>query len=95
MASEVHVGDKYIIEVGATYWSPTMGNKYFIKGFDSLVMTDRGLSKLKKYKEPPKEAPHTCEFCKYEKVDEYAMPCAVCDKNSIMPKDMFEVKCND
>lgn len=89
---EVRVGDKYIIEIGATYWSPNLGNKYFIKGFDSLVMTDIGLARLKKYEEPPKEVPHSCEFCKYEEADEYEMPCAICDKNGVAPKDMFEAK---
>lgn len=89
---EVRIGDKYIIEIGSTFYSPQMGNRYFIKGFDSLVMTDIGLSKLKKYKEPPKEVPHSCEFCKYEEADEYEMPCAICDKNGVAPKDMFEAK---
>lgn len=89
---EVRVGDKYIIEIGATYWSPNLGNKYFIKGFDSLVMTDIGLARLKKYEEPPKEVPHSCEFCKYEEAGEYEMPCAICDKNGVAPMDMFEAK---
>ena len=88
---EVHVGDKYIIEIGATYWSPNLGNKYFIKGFDSLVMTDIGLAKLKKYKEPPKEVPHSCEFCVYESINSDCYPCSRCDKND-EPRDMFEAK---
>ena len=89
---EIHVGDKYIIEIGATYWSPNLGNKYFIKGFDSLVMTDIGLAKLKKYKEPPKEVPHSCEFCKHSTKSWDEMPCMICNKNDFQPKDMFEAK---
>lgn len=89
---EIHVGDKFIIEVDEVEWHPTKGNRYYIKGFDSLMMTDYGIGKLRKYEEPPKEVPHSCEFCKYEKADEYEMPCAICDKNNPAPKDMFEAK---
>lgn len=88
---EVHVGDKFIIEVDEVEWHPTKGNRYYIKGFDSLMMTDYGIGKLKKYKEPPKEVPHSCQFCKYQdrRIDE--MPCVICDKNDVPVRDMFEV----
>lgn len=89
---EVRIGDKFIIEVGSTFYSPQMGNRYFIKGFNSLVFDDEGINRLKKYKEPPKEVPHSCEFCKYEDAGEYEMPCAICDKNCVALKDMFEAK---
>lgn len=85
-----HVGDKFVIEIGHSYWSPTTGNKYFIKGFDTLMFDDKGLDRLERHEEPPKNVPHACEFCRYKSRDEYEMPCAVCDKNDIAPKDMFE-----
>ena len=90
--NEVHVGDKFVIEVGEVEWHPTKGNRYWIKGFDSLVMTDYGIGKLKKYKEPPKELPHSCEFCKHSAKSWDEMPCMICDKNDFQPKDMFEAK---
>lgn len=91
MAKEARIGDKFIIEVDEIEWHPTKGNRYWIKGFDSLVMTDYGISKLKRYEEPPKEVPHSCQFCKYQdrRIDE--MPCVICDKNDVQPRDMFEV----
>lgn len=89
---EVRVGDRFIIEVGEVEWHPTKGNRYWIKGFNTLVFDDCGIRKLKKYEEPPKEVPHSCEFCKYEEAGEYEMPCAICDKNGVAPKDMFEAK---
>lgn len=90
---EVRIGDKYIIEIGSTFYSPQMGNRYFIKGFNSLVFDDIGLSRLKKYKEPPKSVPHSCEFCVYQDIDSECYPCSRCDKND-EPKDMFEAKLN-
>lgn len=84
------VGDKYIIEIGSHFYSPTGGNKYFIKGFDSLVMTDIGLSKLEKY-EGQKELPHTCEHCRYKSLGVEDYPCVICDKNRVEPRDMFQV----
>ena len=91
--NEVHVGDKFIIEVGEVEWHPTKGNRYWIKGFDSLVMTDYGLAKLKKYKEPPKEVPHTCENCKHRHCEREMPPCSMCDNNyDIETRDMFKPK---
>ena len=90
---EIHVGDKFIIEVDEVEWHPTKGNRYYIKGFDSLMMTDYGIGKLKKYKEPPKELPHSCEFCVYESINSDCYPCSRCDKND-EPRDMFEAKLN-
>ena len=89
MANKEHkVGDKYIIEIGSVFYSPLLGNKYFIKGFDSLVMTDIGLSKLERY-EKQKELPHTCEFCRYKSYGQEDYPCVICDKNSVTLRDMF------
>lgn len=88
---EVRVGDKFIIEVDEVEWHPTKGNRYYIKGFDSLMMTDYGIGKLKKYKEPPKEVPHSCEFCVYQGIDSDCYPCSRCDKND-EPRDMFEAQ---
>lgn len=89
---EVYCGDKFVITVNRTLWSPNDGNSFLIKEIPNLVLRDEDIDKLKKYKEPPKEMPHSCEFCKYENVDEYEMPCAICDKNGVAPKDMFEAK---
>lgn len=88
---EITVGDKFIVEVGHVYWSPDIGNRYFIKGFDTLVFDDKGLNRLEKYKEPPKDTPHSCEFCVYESVSVECYPCSRCDKND-EPKDMFQPK---
>lgn len=88
---EVYVGDKYIIEIGAVEWHPQRGNRYWIKGFDTLVFDDKGLKRLEKYKEPPKEVPHTCSNCVYEKIGENCYPCSRCDKNGD-PQDMFQPK---
>ena len=90
--NKVHNGDKFVIEVGSTYYSPTMGNRYFIKGFDSLVMTDIGISRLQKY-EDPKEVLHTCENCKHKYESRADYPCSVCENNyDINTVDMFEPK---
>lgn len=91
MASEANIGDKFVIEVDEIEWHPTKGNRYWIKGFNTLVFDDNGLKRLEKYKEPPKEVPHSCQFCKYQdrRIDE--MPCVICDKNDVQPRDMFEV----
>lgn len=86
----VRVGDKFIIEVGSTYYSPTMGNKYFIKGFNSLVFDDNGINKLERYKPA---VPHTCENCKYRHYEREMPPCSMCDNNyDIETRDMFEPK---
>ena len=83
------VGDKFIIEIGSLYWNPQMGNRYFIKGYDTLVFDDKGLNRLKKY-EPKKEVPHTCEHCVYKEVTKEVYPCAVCENNyDVEPRDMF------
>lgn len=89
---DYHVGDKFIIEVGHHYWCPNVGNRYFIKGFDTLVFDDKGLDRLTKYKAPPQDPPHSCEFCRYESVGIEEYPCILCDKNRINPKDMFRAK---
>lgn len=86
---EVRIGDKYIIEIGSTFYSPQMGNRYFIKGFNSLVFDDIGLARLKKYKEPPKEVPHVCDTCAYRFADFTSLPCSACDRNIIEPRDMW------
>lgn len=91
MNKDVHVGDKFIIEIDHVYWNPHLGNRYFAKGFNSLVFDDNGISKLKPYKEPSKEAPHTCHNCVYEKINEDCYPCSRCDKNGD-PQDMFQPK---
>lgn len=90
MASEIKPGDKFVIEIDEVEWHPTKGHRYYVKGFDSLMLTDYGIDKLKKYKEPPKETPHTCEFCKYQYCPMENMPCVMCDKNVFEPRDMFE-----
>lgn len=86
---EITVGDKFVIEVGHVYWSPDIGNRYFIKGYDTLVFDDKGLNRLEKYKEPPKEVPHSCEFCRYGYCGVQDYPCSICDKNHLEPTDMF------
>ena len=86
---EIMVGDKFVIEVGHVYWSPGIGNRYFIKGFDTLVFDDKGLKRLEKYKEPPKETPHTCTNCTYRYCGDEDYPCVVCDKNHVELRDMF------
>ena len=90
--NDIRTGDKFIIEIGAIDWSPQRGHRFWAKNFNTLCFDDNGIDKLKKYKEPPKEVPHSCEFCKYENTDEYEMPCAICDKNGVALKDMFEAK---
>lgn len=87
---EVRVGDKFVIEIEEVEWHPIKGNRYYVKGFDSMMLTDYGISKLKKYEEPPKERPHSCAWCKYEHNNEDEMPCMICDKNTFEPRDMFE-----
>ena len=92
MAIEASVGDKFVLKISGMYWSPNLGNRYFVEGWDNRVLTDEELLALEKYKEPPKEAPHSCQFCKYQdrRIDE--MPCVICDKNDVQPRDMFEAK---
>lgn len=91
MAIEASVGDKFVLKISAVYWSPNLGNRYFVEGWDNRVLTDEELLALEKYKEPPQEVPHSCQFCKYQdrRIDE--MPCVICDKNDVQPRDMFEV----
>lgn len=88
---EITVGDKFVIEIEHVYWSPDIGNRYFVKECPTLCFDDNGIDKLKKYKEPPKEAPHTCHNCVYEKINEDCYPCSRCDKNGD-PQDMFQPK---
>lgn len=83
-----YVGDKFVIEIGHSYWSPTVGNRYFIKGFNTLVFDDKGLDRLEKY-EKPKEPPHNCDHCVYKNVNRECFPCSVCDKSDIEPRDRF------
>lgn len=87
---EIMVGDKFVIEVGHVYWSPDVGNRYFIKGFNSLVFDDNGISRLEKYKEPPKTVPHTCTNCVYRYCADEDYPCVVCNKNHVEVRDMFK-----
>jgi len=89
--NDIRIGDKFIIEIGAIDWSPQRGHRFWAKGFNTLCFDDNGIDKLKKYKEPPKEAPHTCHNCVYEKIDEDCYPCSRCDKNGD-PQDMFQPK---
>lgn len=82
------VGDKFVIEIGHSYWSPTTGSRYFIKGFDTLVFDDKGLERLEKYKaykEP------RCRDCVYSDVDGSHYPCSICYRGD--PKEeMFSPK---
>ena len=81
-------GDKFIIEIGEGYWSPKLGNRYYIKGFDTLVFDDKGLDRLKRYQDP-KEVPHNCKFCKHKGADAEDYPCSMC-KNGVERRDLFE-----
>ena len=86
------VGDKFIIEIGSLYWNPQLGNRYFIKGYDTLVFDDKGLARLEKY-EDPKQVKHACINCFYMDRDTDEMPCVMCDKNKqFEPRDMFLAK---
>lgn len=89
MASEIKPGDKFVIEIEEVEWHPIKGHRYYVKGFDSLMLTDYGIAKLEKYKEPPKEVPHTCTYCMYRYCGDEEYPCVVCDKNHVEPRDMF------
>lgn len=88
---EAYCGDKYVLKISAVYWSPNLGNRYFVEGWDNRVLTDEEFLALEKYKEPPKELPHSCEFCKHGTKRWDDMPCMICDKNDFQPRDMFEV----
>ena len=88
---EAYCGDKYVLKISAVYWSPNLGNRYFVEGWDNRVLTDEELLALEKCEEPPKEVPHSCEFCVYQDIDSDCYPCSRCDKND-EPKDMFEAK---
>ena len=87
---EITVGDKFVIEIEHVYWSPDIGNRYFVKECPSLVFDDNGIQRLEPYKEPPKEVPHTCTNCIYKSMPQTSMPCIFCDKNGIELRDMFE-----
>lgn len=66
-----NIGDKYIIEIESIYGQSITvpagtnpedvkppkgpGKLYRIKGFNSLIFDENGLSKLKKYKEPSEQ----------------------------------------
>lgn len=91
MASEARVGDKFVLKISAVYWSPNLGNRYFVEGWDNRVLTDDEISALEKYEKPPKGVPHSCEFCKHSTRRWDDMPCMICDKNDFQPRDMFEV----
>lgn len=83
------VGDKFVIEIGHSYWSPTLGNRYFIKGFDTLVFDDKGLDRLEKYR---KEL-ETCENCVWKWSDRRYPPCSVCNCNyDLVIESKFESK---
>lgn len=87
---KVHVGDKFVIEIEEVEWHPLKGNRYYVKGFDSMMLTDYGISKLKKYEEPPKEVPHICENCKYRHHGKRDYPCSLCENNyDVETEDMF------
>ena len=90
MADEVRVGDKFVIEVCEVNGNPRKGNRYWIKGFNTLVFDDNGIGRLEKYKEPPKNTPHSCGYCKYRRCKAYEMPCVMCDKNAFEQRDLFE-----
>lgn len=48
-----NVGDKFVIEIDKVFTESNNGNKlYRIKGFNSLVFDENGISKLKKYEQP-------------------------------------------
>lgn len=86
---EVHVGDKFVIEVREVYWNPLYGHSYFIESIPSLVLHDGDIRCLEPYKEPQKAVPHTCANCKYRGYHSSDFPCNICDK-CIEPRDMFE-----
>lgn len=89
---KAHVGDKFVLKVRAVYWSPHIGNRYFIEGWDNLLLTDREIEVLKKY-EDPKEVLHTCENCKHRHYEREMPPCSMCENNyDIETADMFEPK---
>lgn len=88
MASEVRVGDKFVIEVDMVDYTPARGYRYYIKGFSTLVFDDNGIKRLEKY-EKPKELPHNCDHCVYKNVSRECFPCSLCDKSDIEPRDMF------
>ena len=52
------VGEKYVVEIGSEYGNSGSGGPsklYRVKGFNSLVLDEDGLSRLEKYKPPAKE----------------------------------------
>lgn len=69
------VGDKFIIEIGSSYWHPQIGNRYLIKGFNTLCFDDNGLDKLEPYK-PYKEP--KCSACVYSDLGGDVYPCSMC-----------------
>lgn len=90
MASKIKRGDKFVIRVKEVQWNPEYGHSYLISEIPNLILHDLDMQRLEKYKEPPKETPHTCEFCKYQYCPMEQMPCVMCDKNVFEPRDMFE-----
>lgn len=68
-------GDKFVIEIGMVTWSPTQGERYFIKGFDTLVFDNKGLDRLERYQ--PFLEPK-CSDCVYSDIDGCAYPCSMC-----------------
>ena len=89
---EAYCNDKFILKINAVYWSPQLGNRYFVEGWGNRVLTDEDIKALEKYQEPPKEVPHTCQYCRYMDRGMNEMPCMICDKNNFEPMDMFEAK---
>lgn len=45
------IGDKFIIEIGSKFYNSANETLYRIKGFNSLVFDENGISKLTPYKE--------------------------------------------
>lgn len=68
---EARPGDKYIIELDESYYSPTAVDSpetlYRVKGFNSLVFDSKGLEKLTPYEEKPEvDVAKSVDEAKYE-----------------------------
>ena len=51
-----HVGDKFVIEIGETFYSDNDCKKlYSIKGFNALIFDENGLDRLEKLEEKKEE----------------------------------------
>lgn len=51
-----HVGDKFVIEIGETFYSDNDCRKlYSIKGFNALIFDENGLDRLEKLEEKKEE----------------------------------------